>query len=647
MKLMLAGWMIAASVVAANAQEEGRKFALIIGNDSYQISPLKNAVSDARAIDRALQAAGFKTELLENAKKPDMDREVGKFLDKLGPDDTALFFYAGHGVQIENENFLVPVDFEPGDSLSSAKFSCFSLAQIYDELARHRVKRRVVILDACRSNPLANKYSLEAGLARPQRDDLKESFIAYSTGPGQVATDNPDGKNSWFTESLSTLIATPGLSLDEIFNRVKRQVSEETAGKQTPWVSSTLTSSFYFIPLSKQDPDAEFTLSAKRLEDARRHEQAEEWDEAIDLIDQILAKKPGGLIEETAKAKRPYLVARRDARAKFEANDFAAAAAIYGDALKLDPFAIQAAQQGANSYLLADRLPDAVALLEAVRVRGTTEATQKASAMLQELVAVYPQARTLLSAGVPPPPPIEEVFGGTKFGMPDWDAGERQMKASSIDLGRLLKDVSDAGSVITAPAPVATATGSAVPAQAAAAPAPTPVDLAVFHVEIVSSSGSRDLVIRKAGAPLNSSGVQVPSGVNVKVTTDPAGAELTVEGSDQHCQSPCLLNLAPQRQVIHAQIPGFRPENRVITPAPAGTDMQIVMQRQLGYVVFEGLDAGTPVLLDGKPMTTQGAARFLLVAGPYEVKVVRENQVLNRQNVEVKDQGTINLTVKQ
>src|SRR5436305_8238730 len=82
--------MIAGVVGTAHAQDEGRKFGLIIGNDNYPVSPLKNAVRDARAIDRALQAAGFKTVVKENARKADMDRAVGEFLDKLGPDDTAL-----------------------------------------------------------------------------------------------------------------------------------------------------------------------------------------------------------------------------------------------------------------------------------------------------------------------------------------------------------------------------------------------------------------------------------------------------------------------------------------------------------------------------------------------------------------------------
>ena len=154
-----------------HAQETGKRLALIIGNDAYSISPLKNAVNDARAMDKALKSAGFLTVTLENARKADMDRAIGEFLDKLGPDDTALFFFAGHGVQIENENFLVPVDFPSVATISGAKFACMSVARIFDELKRKRAKRNIVILDACRSNPVAEKYSLEAGLANPQDAD--------------------------------------------------------------------------------------------------------------------------------------------------------------------------------------------------------------------------------------------------------------------------------------------------------------------------------------------------------------------------------------------------------------------------------------------------------------------------------------------
>jgi tetratricopeptide (TPR) repeat protein len=629
--------------LCASPQEEGKRVALIIGNDNYKISQLKNAVNDARAMEKALQAAGFKTLLVENAKRADMDRNVGQFVDMLGPDDTALFFYAGHGVQIENENFLVPVDFEPGDSISSAKFSCFSLAQLYEQLARRRAKRRIVILDACRSNPVANKYSLEAGLARPQRDDLKESFIVYSTGPGQVAADNPDGRNSWFTEGLSGMIGQASLTLDEVFNRVKRQVSEETSGKQTPWVSSTMTSSFYFHPPLNSEGETDLSLTAKRMDEAKRFEQAEEWDRAIELVNQVLAKKPGGLLEEDAKSKLPYLKAHKDAQARYEASDFVGAAESYKSAIQMDPFAIQTAFQGVNSYLLADRIGDAVKLLQAVRVRGTSDAIQRANAMLKELAAVSPEAGTELKAGIPQPPPIEEVFRSTRFGVPDWEAGSRDLHAANIDTARWSKDLLESAAKAAA----------AIPAAPAATPAETPlaenpIALAILHVEVSSTAGTRDLVIRKIGpGTLNSGGTPHPGGVAVKVTSEPPGAELTVEGdAEQHCQTPCMLNLPAGRQVVHAQLPGFRMANRILTVA-APSDLQIELERQLGMVQFDGIQEGTPVLVDGKPAVFQGASKLALGAGTYEVKVVQDGKTLSRQNVEVKDQSTVPVSVKQ
>ncbi len=207
-KLWCALFLTVAS--AASAQEEGKRVALIIGNNNYTVSPLRNAINDARAMDKALQAAGFKTILKEDASYTAMEEAVAKLAEQLGPDDTALFFYAGHGVQIESENFLVPVDFEPTSTVVQAKFKCFRLASLFEELKK-RTKRSIIILDACRSNPVAEKNALQAGLAQPQVAGI-ETFVAFSTGPGQVAADNPNGRNSWFTEALADLIDQPGLS---------------------------------------------------------------------------------------------------------------------------------------------------------------------------------------------------------------------------------------------------------------------------------------------------------------------------------------------------------------------------------------------------------------------------------------------------
>jgi tetratricopeptide (TPR) repeat protein len=646
LRIALAGLVSLASIIpAAHAQDTGKRVALIIGNDTYAISPLKNAVNDARAMDAALRASNFRTILVENAKKSDMESKIGEFLDMLGPDDTALFFYAGHGVQIANENFLVPVDFVPGNSLSSAKFSCMSVAQIFDELNRKRAKKNIVILDACRSNPVAEKYSLEAGLAQPQNPG-KETYIAFSTGPGQVAADNPDGRNSWFTEALSEFVRQPTLTLElnEVFTKVKKRVSDATEGRQTPWTISSLTSGFYFHALLNQDTENDPTLAEKWFDDAQRREQHEDWAAALDLIDRVLKKKPGGTLEEAARHELAYFTARKEAQERFDAGDYPGAAGLDVQAVKLDPFAIDAAFQGVNSYLLNDRVADAIPLLKAIRIRGSSASAARANAMLQELSAVSKEAATELQAGIPEPPPIDEIFSGVHFGIPDWDAGARRLETAPVDMNRWTKDLNLPEQIPTQPAQ---------PVVAPATPPPTPeaaaISNAMFHVELLPTGDHRDLKIRRlASAPaLNSSNVRRPSGVPVKVTTEPPGAELTIDGdAGQHCQSPCVLSLAPGKQTIHVQLDGFRAENRALDVPPAGSELAVALEQEFGFVEFKGSPGDAPIVYDGKQVAPQVPATVRVPVGKYEIRAMQDGNILNRQDVEVTPLSKTVVTVK-
>ncbi len=239
--------LILALCLGAAPADEGKRVALIIGNDAYSIRPLQNAVNDARAMEKALREAGFRTILKENATKATMEEATAELLDAVGPGDTVLFFYAGHAIQIQNENVLIPVDFESARSLIQAKLKSFSLATVFDYLKQSRAKKSIVVIDACRSNPVREQYSLQGGLAIPANAG-KESYIAFSTSPNAVATDNPDGKNSWFTEALSNQIGNPGLTIDEVFTRVRQHVEKATGGAQTPWSQTSLTTAVLLPP---------------------------------------------------------------------------------------------------------------------------------------------------------------------------------------------------------------------------------------------------------------------------------------------------------------------------------------------------------------------------------------------------------------
>jgi tetratricopeptide (TPR) repeat protein len=479
------GFIFASLLMAlgtAAAQEEGKRVALIIGNNNYSLSPLRNAINDARAMDKALQAAGFKTIVKEDATYTVMEEAAAKLAEQLGPDDTALFFYAGHGVQIDAENFLVPVDFEAASTVIQAKFKCFRLGQLFEELKK-RTKRSIIILDACRSNPVSEKNGLQSGLAQPQVSGI-QTFVAFSTSPGQVAADNPNGRDSWFTEALADLIDQPGLTLDEVFTRVKARVSQATESRQSPWTQSSLTSTFYFHPPSNLQTANDPTQASKWMLEAQRREQRQDWDQAIRLVNQVLQRKPGGALESTARAKLPYLTARKEAEEKYQSAHYQEAAVIYEKTLTLDPFAIDSAFEAANNYLLSDQLPEAVRMLSLIRLRGTSESVAKATAMLKELGPVYPEAAQVIKAELPAPPPVQELFQGIQFGVPDWSAGIRSALSSPMPLARWTK---------------ALQTAYPPPAEPVTETADARIEREVLHVEINPSGETRDISIRKIG----------------------------------------------------------------------------------------------------------------------------------------------------
>jgi tetratricopeptide (TPR) repeat protein len=495
--------------------EEGKRVALVIGNDNYSIRPLQNAVNDARAMQKALSSAGFFVIERENAGKVGMEEAIAAFLEKIGPGDVALFYYAGHAIQIENENVLVPTDFTEARSLIDAKFKSFSMTPVMTYLKTSRAKTVILIIDACRSNPVAQTHSLKAGLATPL-DAGKNTYIAYSTSPNNVAGDNPNGRNSWFTEALASTIAVPGLTIDDVLTRVRDKVADATAGKQIPWSYTSLTSKFYFFPPRNGESENNESLIAKWLQDALRNEQYGNWQEAIDLAERIVKQKPGGSVEETAKARLPYLKARETAQNSFEKGDYATAIAQYDQALKLEPFDVEAAFEGSSGALLADDLPRAVQLLQVIRQRGTTPQVQRADAILKELSAAEPSASAALKGGAVKPPAIQEVFHTHRFGAPDWDTGWRLVRQApaQVDYAAIAKKLPPPPAVQPPPSPVANPTGSAAaatapqqqqpqhieqPQQTAAVEQQQVITLDDLYVDVKAVGGTRDLVTEEFG----------------------------------------------------------------------------------------------------------------------------------------------------
>ncbi|HOH97467.1 MAG TPA: caspase family protein [Candidatus Cloacimonadota bacterium] len=222
-----------------------RHIALIVGNADYSVGPLRNPVNDANAMEAALTELGFEvTKVLNLKKNMDFVTIVKTFVDKLGPKDVGLFFYAGHGMQLNDKNYLIPTR-AIINSETEIEFEGYDLDRLLVDLQSKSNAMNIVILDACRDNPFARSFRSGArGLAMVDRS-VPDCLIAYSTEPGGVASDG-DGDNGLFTEELVKAIRTPEMDLTDIMMNVRQNVKRRSDNKQLPWETSLLTKKFSF-----------------------------------------------------------------------------------------------------------------------------------------------------------------------------------------------------------------------------------------------------------------------------------------------------------------------------------------------------------------------------------------------------------------
>ena len=225
------------------------KRALIIGNSTYADAPLRNPVHDATDIAAALKKLGFSVMTLFDATQQEMEQAIREFGSQLRSGDIALFYFSGHGSQVNGINYLLPIgaDIYSEDEI---KYKAVDAGMVLDKIERAGSRLNIIILDACRNNPYKGFRSASRGLA--VMSSPSGTLIAYSTAPGTVALDG-DGKNSPYTKSLLEAMQTPGLKIEEVFKNVRRSVMAETQEKQVPWESSSLTGDFYFVPTQRQE----------------------------------------------------------------------------------------------------------------------------------------------------------------------------------------------------------------------------------------------------------------------------------------------------------------------------------------------------------------------------------------------------------
>ncbi|RXT44283.1 caspase family protein [Bradyrhizobium betae] len=249
--LFLASSLLALTQLMTPTQAAAEaRLALVIGQSSYRTVPeLPNAANDAKGMTELLGNAGFTVTTAANLGQNEMRTAISDFAGKVsasGADTVALVFYAGHGLQIDGENYLVPVDLDPKRE-ADIPLQGVRLNDLLNTLGALPTRARIFMLDACRNNPFPALSGAGHGLAMVDtKAGAPGSFISYSTSPGAEAEDG-SGIDSPYTTAALTVAKQPNLPIEEVFKRIRVAVAQSTDGRQIPWESSSLTTDFKFF----------------------------------------------------------------------------------------------------------------------------------------------------------------------------------------------------------------------------------------------------------------------------------------------------------------------------------------------------------------------------------------------------------------
>jgi len=362
----------------------GERIALVLGNAAYSSSALLNPGNDARAIGQLLTTAGFSVDLLLDASTADMRAAIQRMEERLRDPrvKTALFYYAGHAVQLDWRNFLIGVDsrIRRIEDVPRQSVDLSDVLKRFGDAKRQRDKQLVVVLDACRDNPFRSDLRLsQKGLS--QFDAPPNTLVAFSTAPGQVAFDG-EGNHSFYTATLLRELAVPYVSIEDALKRVRMGVRVASLGRQVPWESTSLEQSFFLYPSDKVD-----AINPEALENAVKRE-LEAWDRAkgggdITSLVAFLQDFPNGNFSQLAQFHLDGMLHRR-------AQDEAVVVAQRQRGLE-DARRAETAQEAANAALVQQQLT-AAREAEAQRQRDAQQNVQQQAAQQATQQAQVQQA---------------------------------------------------------------------------------------------------------------------------------------------------------------------------------------------------------------------------------------------------------------
>ena len=301
--LLLTAGVFAAEVDLAKLP----RHALVVGNSRYPVGELINPVNDARAIADRLRQAGFSVTLKLDAgarELQDAIRDHGKALAR--DKGVGVFYYAGHGVQLNWRNFLVPVDARIRTK-ADIQTNAVDLGLLLDGLTQARNALNVIILDACRNNPFGPDFRIDdKGLS--QLDAPPGTLLAYATAPGNTAEDGA-GSHGLYTDKLLKEMQTPGAPIEDVFKRVRLSVRRNSEGAQIPWESTSLEADFSFVPgQAKRDVAKEFEADLAAWLQLRTADSP-------DQLEAFIRQRPNGKFSELAQFRLEQLLAAKGEKA--------------------------------------------------------------------------------------------------------------------------------------------------------------------------------------------------------------------------------------------------------------------------------------------------------------------------------------------
>jgi peroxiredoxin len=278
--------------------------ALVIGNNAYPSMPLRNALNDARAMRSALTEDGFLVDHEEDTPLRVLARRVDEFAAKLRPGDTALFYYSGHGIQVDGKNYLVPTDFSAA-SESDVEYAAYPASRVQKKMEEKGSRLNILVLDACRDNPFRFGRSAAGGLAA-MREGVG-TLIAFAAAEGQKASDNPGQANGLFTMHLLEALRTPGLPLRDLFFQVQENVYIASQKRQFPYVYAGVVGNFYFRPDPRSSPPGA-PVVGESSQDLRLRAELTHWESIKDsretiVFEDYVRRYPQGQFAELAQSK--------------------------------------------------------------------------------------------------------------------------------------------------------------------------------------------------------------------------------------------------------------------------------------------------------------------------------------------------------